>query len=208
VAVTTTTSSLPPPTPSSTTLPGCDPSGPVPAALPAAAQIEPLLLTAADVPVGYTSTGPQTTSPSGVPFSGALPASVPVAYVSFSLGSGPTGPYYDIAEALGQAASPTAAMALVHQTKAAAHACGFSGTTVDLPGTVANLTATTFIGGTSDEDTSSAIAVTAQGPYVLEVSWLNSLTTYPDSPPPAQPPLPSTDQMGSIMDAALAQIPD
>jgi hypothetical protein len=206
-ATTTNPSTTVPPT-TTTTPPACASTGPSPATVPAATALEPLLLTLDDVPVGYASTGPQTTAPATASaFYGAVPPSLPLVSVDFTLGSAATGPTYDITEALTALTTDQAATDMLHTVSKVARACGLTGTPVTLSGTTPSLVATTSIGGTGDEDITSAVVFTTKGPYLLELTWWNSVAVYPDGPPPAPPPLPGIDQMTDLAQAALAHLP-
>lgn len=133
---------------------------------------------------------------------------MPVAYISFAMGSGPAGPFFNIVEALAQGTSAQAAINLLKQVNDVATRCGYTGTLVDLPGSVPGLVAVANPdGGQRGELISSAIVFTTTGPYVLEVRWFNSLDTYNTGVTGPQPALPTPAVMGSILDAALAYIP-
>jgi hypothetical protein len=206
VTTTAPTTTVPPTT--TTTAPICATTGPSPVTVPAATALEPMLLTLDDVPVGYAPVGPQTTAPStAAEFYGAVPPSLPLVSVDFSLGSAATGPTYDITEALTALTTDQAAVDLLRTVRKTARACGLTGTPVTLSGMTPSLVATTSIGGTGDEDVTSAVVFTTKGPYLLELTWRNSLAVYPDGPPPAPPPLPGIDEMADLAEAALAHLP-
>ncbi len=161
------------------------------------------------MPSGYTTAGPTTAFNGSPEFYAALPAAVPVAYISFTMGSGPAGPYDTIAEALAQGSSAQAATNLLKKVNDVASQCGFTGTSIDLPGSVPGLIAfTNPDGGQRGELISSAIVFTTKSSYVLEVRWFNSLDIYNTGVTGPQPALPTPAIMGSIVDAALAHIPD
>jgi hypothetical protein len=189
------------------TAPACATTGPSPATVPAATALEPLLLTLDDVPVGY-ATGPQTTAPTTVSeFYGAVAPSLPLVSVDFSLGSATTGPTYDITETLTVLTTDQAATDLLQTVRKLARACGLTGTPVTLSGTTPTLVATTSIGGTGDEDLTTAVVFTTKGPYLMELIWRNSIAVTPDAPPPAPPPLPGIDEMADLATTALAHLP-
>ena len=205
----TTTSSVP----AVVTTPCHGVAGPGPAPAASAAAIEPLLLTAADVPSGYETTGPQVTPPSGPEFYAAIPPSVPVAYVAFSMNSNP-GPggiqqsQDGIIEAVARASSPQAATGLLQTVEAAAKACGAGGNAVALPGSVPNLFALETNGGTSSQSIATAEVFAVRGDYVNETRWFNTNLAEASSVVlPAPPPMPTPDVIGSVVDAALGRIP-
>lgn len=192
-----------------TTTSACESSGTYPGPFPTVAQLAPLLLTVNDVPFGYTTTGPH--SSTFPEFDGAVSTAVPTAYITFSMGEDP-GPTFDIIEAVAEATSPHAATSLLNHVNAVATECGFgAGTRVALPGVVPNLTATTTTGGTSNEYISTAEVFTTKDRYLVEVRWFNS-QYIPENPAtetqtPGPQPLPTPTVMGSVVDAALAHIP-
>ena len=208
VSSSTTTSSVP-----AVVTPCQGAAGPGPAPAASASAIEPLLLTAADVPPGYETTGPQVTPPSGPEFYGAIPPLVPVAYVAFSMNSnpGPAGVAQSqdgITEAVARASSPLAAAALVEKVNAVAKACGAGGNSVALPGSVPNLFALVTNGGTSSQSIATAEVFVVKGDYLNETRWFNTNlanASLPALPSPA--PIPTPEVIGSVVDAALGRIP-
>jgi hypothetical protein len=189
----------------------CGEFGGSPAPLPGAARLASLLLDVHDVPAGYATTGPQV-SVSSPEFDGALSATVPMSYITFTMGRDP-GPTSDIVEAVAEASSAPAATSLLDHVKAVATACGMvPATTVALPGVVPHLTATTTIGGTSNEYISTAEVVTTKGRDLVEVRWFNSQyvpeNTATETQTPGPQPLPTPTVMGSVVEAALTHIPD
>jgi hypothetical protein len=198
-----------------TTAPGassslCEDSGGSPAPLPGSARLDRLLLDVHDVPAGYATNGPQA-SVSGPEFDGAVSTTLPTSYITFSMGSDP-GPTSGIIEAVAEAPSVRAATSLLDHVHAVATACDLgAGMTVALPGVVPHLTATTTIGGTSNEYISTADVFTSKGRYLVEVRWFNS-QYIPENPvterqAPGPQPLPTPTVMGSVVDAALTHIP-
>jgi hypothetical protein len=175
---------------------------------PVASQLDPLLLTLADVPSGYTTTGPETVNSSPPEFDGVVPKSVPIAYITFAMGSARTGPSSGINEALDQTTSPQAAASVLSQVNSVDAECGNGGeTTVDLPGQVPNLVATIANAGSSIQSLLIATVYTSKGPFVLEVNWFSQELISGSEPNPPLPPLPTPAVMGAVMDAALARIP-
>ena len=175
------------------------------ASRPVTSTLDPLLLTAADIPPGYATSGPALTT-TNLLFGDELPASVPVATISFSASSGPASQSID--ESLARETSAPAASAQAQQLENVNAECGYGGsTTVDLPGTVPHLAAITLLGGQRGKDISSAEVYASRGPYLLEVSWDNALDTYGTGVTGPQPALPSPAVMASVADAALDRIP-
>jgi hypothetical protein len=128
------------------------------------------------------------------------------------MGSDP-GPTSDIIEAVAETPSAEAATSLLDHVNAVATACSpDAGMTVDLPGVVPNLTATTTTGGTSNEYISTAEVFTTKGRYLVEVRWFNSQyipeNSAAETQTPGPQPLPTPTVMGSVADAALTHISD
>jgi hypothetical protein len=175
---------------------------------PVASQLDPLLLTLTDVPSGYTTTGPETVNSSPPEFDGVVPKSVPIAYVTFTMGNATTGPSSGIVEALDQTTSPQTAASLLSQVNSVVSECGNGAeTTVDLPGPVPNLVATVSNAGSSIQALLIATVFTSKGPFLLEVRWFSQKLNSGSGPKPRLPPLPTPAVMGSVVDAALARIP-
>jgi hypothetical protein len=138
-----------------------------------------------------------------------------VAYIAYALNSNPGGPggidqtQDGIVEALAKTASARSAVAFLEKVEATGRACGATGTSLPLPGSVPNLMATESGGGSSAQNILSAIVFAVKGPYVVEVRWFNTTLANPSSaaPTPAAPPLPPATVIGSVVDAALARIP-
>jgi hypothetical protein len=173
-----------------------------------ASQLDPLLLTSRDVPRGYTTTGPETVNSSPPEFDGVVPKSVPIAYITFTMGNASAGPSSGIVEALDQTTSPPTAESLLSQVNSVDSECGNGAeTTVDLPGPVPNLVATIANAGSSIQALSMATVFTSRGPFLLEVRWFSQELISGTRPNPALPPLPTPAVMGSLVDAALAHIP-
>lgn len=180
-----------------------------------ASSLMPFLLEVGDVPVGYVTRGPQTSPPSGPEFYGSVTRGTPVAYIAFAMNSNPGGPggidqtQDGIVEALAETTSARSAVTFRDQVEASGAACGATGTTVALAGSVPNLTATESGGGSRAQNILSAIVFVVKGRYVLEVRWFNTTLTDPSSaaPTPAAPPLPPPTVIGAVVDAALARIP-
>ncbi len=173
-----------------------------------ATQLDPLLLTLNDVPNGYTTTGPETVNSSPPEFLGVVPMSVPIAYITFTMGNATTGPSSGIVEALDQTMSPQRAAGLLNKINSLVSECDDgAGTTVDLPGPVPNLVATEFNSGSSIEALLLATVFTSKGPFLLEVRWFSQELISGSEPNPSLPPLPTPAVMGAVMDAALAHIP-
>lgn len=176
---------------------------------PVAAQLDQLLLTLKDVPNGYNTTGPETSNSSPPEFDGVVPMSVPIAYITFTMGNATTGPSSGIVEALDQTPSPQEAAGLLSRVNAVLAECrNGEEKTVDLPGSVPNLVATVSNLGSSIQSLLTATVVTSKGPVLLKVSWFSQSLTSGSPTNAGLPPLPSPTVMGSVMDAALAHIPD
>jgi hypothetical protein len=175
---------------------------------PVASQLDPLLLTLTDLPNGYTTTGPETVNSSPPEFDGVVPMSVPIAYITFTMGNTTTGPSSGIVEALDQTTSPQTAAGLLTQVNTVVSECrNGAGQTVDLPGPVPNLVATIFNSGSSIQALVTATVFTSKGPFLLEVRWFSQELISGTRPNPVLPPLPTPAVMGAVMDAALAHIP-
>ncbi len=182
---------------------------------PASSSLDRLLLTVSDLPHGYISSGPDGATSSLV-FGGELPRSVPVAAITYGedsdVASGVATERID--ESLAQDTSAPAASDLAVQLQGVTAGCVSGSTTVHLPGTVPNLIATTSLrsqvpttlAGSQSEDISSAVVYASKGPYLVEVSWDNTLDIFRSGPAP-QPALPTPSVMGSVVDAALAHLP-
>jgi len=175
---------------------------------PVASQLDPLLLTVTDVPRGYSTTGPETVNSSPPEFDGVVPQSVPIAYITFTMGNTTTGPSSGIVEALDQTTSSQKAASLLSQVNSLVSECGNGAeTTVDLPGPVPNLVATISNPGSSVQALLIATVFTSKGPFLLEVRWFSQELISGSEPNPVLPPLPTPAVMGSVVDAALAHIP-
>jgi hypothetical protein len=166
---------------------------------PGATALDPLLLTSADVPHGYATSGPNPST--STPFDGKLPQSVPIDSITFSTTTGPELERID--ESVARDTSAQAATDLAHQLQGIEASCSSDSATVALPGAVANLVATT----TSGDDSSDAEVYTSKGPYLLEVSWNKSVNLYYTGKTGAQPLPPTPAVMSSIVDSALDRIP-
>ena len=143
---------------------------------PVAPRLDPLLLTLADVPEGYTTTGPETVNSSPPEFAGVVPLSVPLAYITFTKGDTTTGPSSGIVEALDQTTSPQQAESLLNRLHGLLAQCGDGAEqTVDLPGPVPNLFAIIGNGGSSIQALLMATVFTSKGPFLLEVRWFSQV---------------------------------
>jgi hypothetical protein len=154
-------------------------------------------MTNPSVPAGYVTKGPQTT-PGGLEFFAAVSATLPLAYVMFSMNSDPGPGGTDltqdgIIEGVTKASSTKAAVLLLEKIKAAAAVCGGgAGTSVELPGAVPNLTAIESTSATSAQSIASAEVLSQKGDYVIEVRWFNTNLANPTSPSsPSAPTLPT-----------------
>jgi hypothetical protein len=182
---------------------------------PASAALDPLLLTTTGIPRGYVSSGVNTATSSLV-FGGELPRSVPVAALSYGEDVQVTGGLVmeDLDEALAEDTSGSAASALAEQLQTATAGCSPDSGTVHLPGAVPGLVATTLM--RSDVPTtivtneivgaSTAEVYASKGPYLVEVSWANSLSPE-GAGTAAPPPLPTPAMMATVVDAALGRLP-
>ncbi len=175
-----------------------------------------LLLTISDlVPHGYISSGFDGAT-SSLLFGGELPLSVPVAAISYDQDNQEASGLVteEIDEAVAEDSSASAASALAGQLQRASAACGPGSATVALAGTVPGLVATTSVRSevpttivvNAIADVSMATVYAAKGPYVVDVTWKNTLDI--DGPGNvSQPTLPSVTVMGEVVDNALAHIP-
>jgi hypothetical protein len=172
-----------------------------------------LLLTMSDVPSGYETSGPQVKA--ALPeFYDALPESAPVAHISFLSGAGPVAggvpplTQDSISEELSMAGSPRTASGLLTQVKAAAQACGAVGNPVAIPASVPNVSASEASGAVSNMATASAEVILRKGDYLVRIRITSS--TYADASsdiPPAQPSPPTSEEISSVVDAALTHLP-
>jgi hypothetical protein len=161
-----------------------------------------------DVPRGYATTGPETVNSMPPEFNGAVPQSVPLAYITFTMGRTTNGPSSGIVEALDQTTSPQEATDLLKGVNRLGTECdNGTGTPVDLPGAVPNLVATVFNEGSSIESLLRATAFATKGPFVMEIDWYSEAPVTGSEHAPVLAPLPTAAIMGSVMDAALAHIP-
>jgi hypothetical protein len=195
VASTTTTSAAPTPT---TTVP--NECGGIEIGSPAATTLDSLLLTSADIPHGYTTSGPDLAT-SNLLFGGALPPSAPVASVSFSTTTGPV--FERIDESVARDTSTQAASYLALESQKIEPACDSGTATVSLPGAVPNLVATTMRG----DGSASSEVYTSKGPYLLEVSWTRSLNLSYPGKTGSRPVPPTPAEMSSVVDEAWGRIP-
>ena len=191
----TTTTTPPPPT---TTVP--EECGELEIDSPTATALDPLLLTTADIPHGYATSGPDA-STSDLPFNGELPQSAPVTSISFSTTTGPQLERID--ESVARDTSAQAASELAHELQNVEATCAADNATVSLPGADPNLVATTMRG----DDSSNAEVYTSKGPYLVEVSWKTSLNLYYTGKTGPRPGLPTAAVMSSVVDTALGRIP-
>lgn len=172
-----------------------------------AINLDKFLLTAGDVPGGYTSDGAKTTV--GSHFVAAVPSIVPVAYINYQTGSSTPqtgfqmGSIGYIAEAVGEVGSAQGAAQAVLNTDTAAgqRQCGRDTATGTLPGSVPNLIAIEGSGSSSGGSIGTATVLAAKGPYVVSLMWSFSTPSAASAPPP-----PSPAQLGSLVDTALARI--
>jgi hypothetical protein len=180
---------------------------------PSSSTLKRSLLTKSDVPSGYETSGPQVKAP--LPeFYDALPESAPVAHIAFVLSANP-GPggmppltRDSISEELSKAASPRIASGLLRQVKAAAQACGAVENPVAIPASVPNVSASEVSGAVSNMATASAEVILKEGVYLVRIRITNSNYADPSSDtPPAQPSLPTSGEIASVVDSALAHLP-
>jgi hypothetical protein len=182
---------------------------------PASAALDPLLLTTTDIPHGYISSGVNTAT-SSLLFGGELPRSVPVAAIGYGEDEQVTGGLVveNLNEAVAEDSSASASSVLAEQLQTATVGCNPDSGTVHLPGAVPGLVATTLVRFNVSTtivinqiaDISTAEVYAAKGPYLVEVSWDDTLS--PVGPGDATPPaLPTAAVMASVVDAALGRIP-
>jgi hypothetical protein len=206
----TTIATYPLPPPPTTVVDPCGGVGPEPHSVASVADLEPLLLVASDLPSGYGTTGPGTTS---LPeFLAALPASVPEVVVNFNHALAPAAqgnPSDGVSEALGLAPNDAQSAALVAHVLSVGQECNDLGPPIDLPGPISGLVVYDESGGgNSEEYINSAQLYASKGPYVVSITWFNSaLTGVGSDAPTGAPPLPDPVAMAAVADAALDRLP-
>jgi hypothetical protein len=178
-----------------------------PSASAQAVGLTPRLLALADLPAGYSST-PSTIIGAAGEFNAAVPASVPVAFVTFYDTGNPDSydePVYfgvGVGEELGLATSSSSATNLAEQLDAINLVC-HQGTAIPLPGTAPAVDAREFALASPDTRYVYAIAFASKGPYVVQLTWgavqLIAATTNYVLPPPAA--------MAQQLNAALSHLP-
>lgn len=164
--------------------------------------LQQFLLTPGDVPIGYTTKGPQVTT--GTNFVASVPSTVPVSYITFELGvpspmfSPTSPPDYSISEAIGWVGSaPLAAQLAARIVSAAEQPQCHSGRSVPL----ANMAVLEGSGSSSAGSIAIATVVMAKGPYIINLAWTSQ------SYAAAAPPLPSRTEIESLLGVALSHIP-
>jgi hypothetical protein len=199
--------------PTNTTLAPCGPFDPGPPYPPLSPQLAPLLLTLADLPLGWASSPSSITGTLGA-FNTAVPSSLPYNTVEYYDTGDPDSydePVYfgqGLSEMLGEAPSVQAAQALAENLTSVNDRC-HPGTPLDLPGTEPDVVASVSLGVTY----SSATAYATRGPYVIQLTWADALPpatgTLPTGtlPTSALAQLPPAAEMASIANAAVAHLP-
>jgi hypothetical protein len=174
-----------------------------------AINLQGLLLNSHDVPVGYTTKGPQSTGTVGTEFSASVPSTVPVWFIQFEMGSSTAPPNAasetsTISETIGEVDSAQTALQQVARIQAAAiqAQCLPDGHTVAIPGSVPNLAAIEGFGGSRAGSIAGATVLVAKGPYVVNVMW--GVQSSSQTPTPT---LPTPSKIGSIVEKALTLIP-
>ena len=169
-----------------------------------------LLLTSADVPVGYSTQGPETTGSVDAQFYASVPSTVPVWFIHFEMGSN-TAPLSaasgtsDISETIGEVDSAQTAeqQAARIQTAAMQAQCLPDGRLIAIPGSVPNLSAIEGFGGSRAGSIAGMTVLVAKGPYVINVMWGAQ-----SSSETATLTLPTLAELGSIVNKALTLVPD
>lgn len=174
-----------------------------------AVSLQGLLLNSDDVPVSYTTKGPQSTGTAGTEFYASVPSTVPVWFIHFEMGSSTASPNAtsetsSISETIGEVDSAQTAVQQVARIQAAAiqTQCLPDGHTVAIPGSVPNLAAIEGFGGSRAGSIAGATVLVAKGPYVINLMWgvqSSSQTTTLTLPTPSE--------IGSIVEKALTLIP-
>jgi hypothetical protein len=167
---------------------------------PAAAQLDPLLLTVPDLPDGYISSGANTAT-SNLQFRGELAPPVPVAAIFYGEFSGSVEKL--IKESLAEDTSASAAATEAHRLLSENVTCG-GGTIVDLPGPVPGLMATTSLVPPGTVGIATSIVDASKGSFVVEIGWTS--TPFPVAGG-GSAALPTPAMMASVTDAALAHLP-
>ena len=175
--------------------------------------LQQFLLTPGDVPVGYTTKGPQVTT--GTNFVASVPSTVPVSYITFELGvpstaTSPTSaPNYSISEVIGMVSSTQLAAQLAARIVSAAEQpeCLDPGRSVPLSGPVANVTAIENSGSSSAGSVATATVVTSKGPYIINLSWASQTSASQSSSAAAAPSPASLTEIESLLRVALSLIP-
>lgn len=168
-----------------------------------------LLITSADVPVGYSTKGPQTTGSGSAQFYASVPSTVPVWFIHFDIDSS-TAPLSassgtsDISETIGEVDSAQTAVQQVARIQAAAvqAQCLPDGRLVAIPESVPNLSAIEGFGGSRAGSIAGATVLVAKGPYVVNLMWGAQ-----SSSETATLTLPTPAELSSIVNKALALIP-
>jgi hypothetical protein len=169
------------------------------------ARLAPLLLTGDDLPNLPNGWGSSPSAIIGVlgEFNSAAPGEIPYNSVDYYYTGNPDS-YHEVvyfgqgvSEMLGRAPSPRAAQQMAGNLRAVNDRC-HPGMPL-LLGTKPNVVARVSSGRTF----SLAIAYVAKGPYVVQLTWANSL----QQPTGSLAKLPSSSEMASIANAALAHLP-
>jgi hypothetical protein len=186
--------------------PECASFNPGPPYASPAVRLAPLLLTDDDLPNLPNGWGSSPSAIIGVlgEFNAAVPKVLPYNSVDFYYTGSPSS-YHEVvyfglgvSEMLGQAASPSAAERMAKSLKSVNGRC-HPGMPIELLGTMPHVIASVSSGQTF----SSAIAYVAKGPYLVQLTWADSL----QQPMGPLAPLPSSTEMTSIANAALAHLP-
>jgi hypothetical protein len=180
-----------------------------------AVSLQGMLLTSADVPAGYWTSGPQSTGSAGPEFYASVPSTVPVWFIHFDKGSTTAPPNgasgTSLSETIGEVDSAQTAVQQVARIQAASTQaqCLPSGRTVAIPGSVPNLSAVEGTGSSRAGFIGGATVLVAKGPYVVNLMWgvHSSSQTGTYTSPSATLTLPTPSEIGSIVEKALTRIP-
>lgn len=181
---------------------------------PASLAIEPLLLTATDVPSGWTTTGPTIAAAPGPPSTAVFPSTSRYPVASITYGYPPPGPptsgpapvQNSVSETLARLPSVPSATGVLDRLNAQASQCD-PGTAVALPGTSPALSARLNAIGSSYQIAAYATVYVQRGPFVAELTWSDVHILLLLGGGSGAPPLPTPAQMSADVAAALAPLP-
>jgi hypothetical protein len=176
---------------------------------------QPLLLSAAQLPVGASIDGPHQTSTTESTMVASVPSTSPAAYETVTL-SQDTSPGGTVTLTLDEVIGDVGSVNFARQFLSALDAdlngpnCNPNGAdTVSLPGSNPPTTATLSAGQGSNGSIRSERLFAAKGSRLLCLTWTSQLVVSPSglNPEPTVPPLPDGSAMAQTLDTALALIP-